>query len=83
MWEKWAFIAANVGITCLMRAAIGDIVAAGGADLLPCFSPVRRARGQRRLSAAARFRRANPRDAVAPNLPVDGIDFCHDRATVG
>jgi 2-dehydropantoate 2-reductase len=33
MWEKWAFIAAAAGITCLMRAAIGDIVAAGAADL--------------------------------------------------
>jgi 2-dehydropantoate 2-reductase len=33
MWEKWVFIAAAAGITCLMRAAIGDIVAVGGADL--------------------------------------------------
>jgi 2-dehydropantoate 2-reductase len=34
MWEKWVFIAAAAGITCLMRAAIGDIVAAGGAELV-------------------------------------------------
>lgn len=33
MWEKWIFIAALAGITCLMRAAIGDIVATGAADL--------------------------------------------------
>lgn len=33
MWEKWVFIAAGAGINCLMRATIGDIVAAGGADL--------------------------------------------------
>ncbi len=33
MWEKWLFIATGAGITCLMRAAIGDIVAAGAADL--------------------------------------------------
>ena len=33
MWEKWVFIAALAGITCLMRATIGDIVAAGGAAL--------------------------------------------------
>ena len=33
MWEKWVFIAAAAGITCLMRASIGDIVAAGAADL--------------------------------------------------
>jgi 2-dehydropantoate 2-reductase len=32
MWEKWTFIAATAGITCLMRSAIGDIHAAGGAD---------------------------------------------------
>jgi 2-dehydropantoate 2-reductase len=33
MWEKWIFIAAAAGITSLMRAAIGDIVAAGATDL--------------------------------------------------
>jgi 2-dehydropantoate 2-reductase len=33
MWEKWAFIAALAGITCLMRASVGDIVAAGAVDL--------------------------------------------------
>lgn len=33
MWEKWAMIASMAGITCLMRSAIGDIVAAGGAPV--------------------------------------------------
>ncbi|WP_296001854.1 ketopantoate reductase family protein [Rugamonas sp.] len=33
MWEKWIFIAAAAGATCLMRASIGDIVAAGHAEL--------------------------------------------------
>jgi 2-dehydropantoate 2-reductase len=34
MWEKWLFIAALAGITCLMRADIGAILAApGGRDL--------------------------------------------------
>jgi 2-dehydropantoate 2-reductase len=33
MWEKWIFIAALAGVTCLMRASIGDIVAAGASDL--------------------------------------------------
>jgi 2-dehydropantoate 2-reductase len=33
MWEKWVFLATLAGMTCLMRAAVGDIVAAGGADL--------------------------------------------------
>jgi 2-dehydropantoate 2-reductase len=29
MWEKWAIIASVAGITCLLRGAVGDIVAAG------------------------------------------------------
>ena len=33
MWEKWVFIASLAGITCLLRAPIGDVVAAGGSDL--------------------------------------------------
>jgi 2-dehydropantoate 2-reductase len=33
MWEKWAFIATLAGITCLMRAPIGDIVTANAQDL--------------------------------------------------
>lgn len=33
MWEKWIYLATFAGITCLMRSAVGDIVAAGGADL--------------------------------------------------
>jgi 2-dehydropantoate 2-reductase len=33
MWEKWVFIATAAGITCLMRAPIGDIIKAGGGDL--------------------------------------------------
>jgi 2-dehydropantoate 2-reductase len=30
MWDKWVFLASLAGITCLMRAPIGDIVAAPG-----------------------------------------------------
>ena len=33
MWDKWVFIAAAGGITCLMRAPIGDIVAADASDV--------------------------------------------------
>jgi 2-dehydropantoate 2-reductase len=33
MWEKWVFIATSAGITSLMRAAVGDIVAADAAGL--------------------------------------------------
>jgi len=32
MWDKWVFIATAAGITCLMRSAVGDIVAGGGAQ---------------------------------------------------
>ncbi|WP_435022523.1 2-dehydropantoate 2-reductase (plasmid) [Tundrisphaera sp. TA3] len=34
MWEKWAFLATFAGITCLMRASIGDVMAAGGVGLI-------------------------------------------------
>jgi 2-dehydropantoate 2-reductase len=33
LWEKWLFIAAAAGMTCLMRASIGDIVAASATEL--------------------------------------------------
>lgn len=33
MWEKWCTIASLAGITCLMRASVADIVAAGGSEL--------------------------------------------------
>ncbi|VTU35372.1 2-dehydropantoate 2-reductase [Variovorax sp. PBL-E5] len=33
MWEKWIFIASVAGITCLMRATIGDIEQGGGAGI--------------------------------------------------
>jgi 2-dehydropantoate 2-reductase len=33
MWEKWVFLATLAGTTCLMRASIGDVVAAGGSEL--------------------------------------------------
>jgi 2-dehydropantoate 2-reductase len=33
MWEKWVFIAAAAGATCLMRASFGDIVNAGAGEV--------------------------------------------------
>jgi 2-dehydropantoate 2-reductase len=33
MWEKWVFIAAAAATTSLMRASVGDIVAAGAKDI--------------------------------------------------
>jgi 2-dehydropantoate 2-reductase len=32
MWDKWVFLASLAGITCLMRASVGDIVAAAGGE---------------------------------------------------
>jgi len=34
MWEKWVFLASLAGITCLMRASVGDIVTAGGLEAI-------------------------------------------------
>ena len=33
MWDKWVLIAALAGITCLMRASVGDYLAAGASGL--------------------------------------------------
>ena len=33
MWEKWVFITTIAATTCLMRATIGDVVAAGASDV--------------------------------------------------
>jgi len=33
MWDKWVFIATLAGITCLMRASIGDIESSGAHDV--------------------------------------------------
>ncbi|HEX3592783.1 MAG TPA: ketopantoate reductase family protein [Pseudonocardiaceae bacterium] len=39
MWSKWVFITTVAGVTCLMRAPIGDVVAVpGGAGLGPGFA---------------------------------------------
>jgi 2-dehydropantoate 2-reductase len=38
MWEKWALIATVAGMTCLMRAMIGDVVAANGSDFALALS---------------------------------------------
>jgi 2-dehydropantoate 2-reductase len=34
LWEKWMFIAATAGVTCLMRGSVGEVVAAGGAGFV-------------------------------------------------
>jgi 2-dehydropantoate 2-reductase len=34
LWEKWVFIGATAGVTCLMRGSVGDVVSAGGTDFV-------------------------------------------------
>ncbi|OCR26402.1 2-dehydropantoate 2-reductase [Pseudomonas syringae] len=34
MWEKWCFIASGAGITCAMRASLGDVLVADGKPLI-------------------------------------------------
>ena len=73
MWEKWVFIATIAGITCLMRATVGDIVAAGGAALTT--SPAGRMHGH---CGGARLR-AEPSDPVqrsANHVDHAGLHVC-------
>jgi len=56
MWEKWVFIAAAASTTCLMRATVGDIVAADAQDI-----PVRLLQECAAIAAANGF---PPREAA-------------------
>jgi 2-dehydropantoate 2-reductase len=75
LWEKWVFLAALAGVTCLARAAVGDVVAAGGADLALALLEECRAVAERAgypprpeaLEAAAR-RLTHPRSAVTASM---------------
>lgn len=75
MWEKWVFLAALAGVTCLTRAAVGDVVAAGGADLAlalleECRAVAGRAGHPPRPEAweAAARRLTHPRSAVTASM---------------
>jgi 2-dehydropantoate 2-reductase len=72
MWEKWVFLATLAGATCLMRAAVGDIVAApGGSALLQRLfdecSAIAQANGHYPRSAVAERVRAT---LAAPGSPM-------------
>jgi len=61
MWEKWVFISALAGITCLMRAPIGDIITGGAVDvatalLEECAAIARQLGFAPREAAMQRFR---------------------------
>ncbi len=55
MWEKWVFLSTLAGLTCLMRAPVGAVVKAGGAEIADhLFTEVRS------IAAAAGFAPRTP-----------------------
>jgi 2-dehydropantoate 2-reductase len=93
MWEKWVFIATAAGITCLMRASVGDYVAAGAADLAlgllnECASiaaaqgfPLREPaleRGRTALTAAGSPLKASMLRDIEAGKPVEGDQILGD-----
>ena len=93
MWEKWVFIAAAAGITCLMRSSVGEYVAAGAADLAlgllgECASiaaaqgfPLREPaleRGRTALTAARSPLKASMLRDIEGGKPVEGDQILGD-----
>jgi 2-dehydropantoate 2-reductase len=93
MWEKWVFIATAAGITCLMRVAVGDYVAAGAANLAlgllnECASiaaaqgfPLREPaieRGRSALTAADSRLKASMLRDIEGGKPVEGDQILGD-----
>jgi 2-dehydropantoate 2-reductase len=93
MWEKWVFIATAAGITCLMRASVGDYVAAGATDLAlgllnECASiaaaqgfPLREPaleRGRTALTAAGSPLKASMLRDIEAGKPVEGDQILAD-----
>jgi len=75
MWEKWIFIATLAGMSCLMRATLGDIVTAGAGDLSlslrdECIDTAKRAGFTPRESAVQRITAAitNPSSTLAASM---------------
>ena len=81
MWEKWVFLASLAGITCLTRSAVGDVVAAGGADLAAALlEECRSDRRRRGLPAPPRVVAGGPRPAHRRRLGGDRLDAGGRRA---
>ena len=93
MWEKWVFIATAAGITCLMRASVGEYVEAGAADLAlgllnECASiaaaqgfPLREPaleRGRTALTAAGSPLKASMLRDIEGGKPVEGDQILGD-----
>jgi 2-dehydropantoate 2-reductase len=72
MWEKWSFLATLAGSTCLMRATIGDIVAApGGLGFIEALMEECRAIAE----AAGYAPRPNVADNTRKTLTAEGSAF--------
>jgi 2-dehydropantoate 2-reductase len=93
MWEKWVFIATAAGITCLMRASVGEYAAAGATDLAlgllnECASiaaaqgfPLREPaleRGRTALTAAGSPLKASMLRDIEGGKPVEGDQILGD-----
>jgi 2-dehydropantoate 2-reductase len=71
MWEKWVFLATLAGITCLMRSAIGDITAAGGARLaLDLLEECRSIAASAGFAPRAEFLEQTRSTVTAPGSPL-------------
>ena len=71
MWEKWVFLATLAGITCLMRSAIGDITAAGGAHLaLDLLEECRSIAASAGFAPRAEFLEQTRSTVTAPGSPL-------------
>ena len=77
MWEKWVFLASLAASTCLMRASVGNILAApAGKDfMLGMLDEMQRRRGGGGLCAARRLPGACARHAAAEGSPMTASMF--------
>ena len=76
MWEKFVQLSTLAGITCLMRASIGDILTVPKgeeADLPPVRRTLRRRNGVR-LRTARAVHRVRPKAFHHPELAAQGVD---------
>src|SRR5262249_47336963 len=83
MWGKWVFLASLAGITCLARAAGGDVVAAGGAHFAAALvggCPAIAAARRRRLPARRRVPEGVPGPAHRSRVIGDRVDAGRRRA---
>ena len=76
MWEKWVMLASLAAVTCLMRATIGDIVAAphGQAIVTENSRRMRGDRRRRRVRAARRHAGRDPQPSHRAGIDLRRVD---------